>query len=44
VILCAEKFVGARLRNGTLRDVSPTLLELLGLARAPEMTGASLIL
>jgi 2,3-bisphosphoglycerate-independent phosphoglycerate mutase len=43
VILCGERFVGARLRNGTLRDVAPTLLELLGLARAEEMTGASLI-
>ena len=43
VILCGEAFVGGRLRNGTLRDVAPTLLELLGLARAPEMTGASLI-
>ena len=43
VILCGERFVGARLRNGTLRDVAPTMLELLGLARAEEMTGASLI-
>jgi 2,3-bisphosphoglycerate-independent phosphoglycerate mutase len=43
VILCGERFVGARLRDGTLRDVAPTLLELLELPRAPEMTGASLI-
>ena len=43
VILCGAAHVGARLRNGTLRDVAPTLLELLGLARTPEMTGASLI-
>ena len=43
VILCGEKFRGARLRNGTLRDVAPTMLELLGLARAPDMTGASLV-
>ena len=43
VILCGDRFVGARLRNGTLRDVAPTLLELMELARAPEMTGASLV-
>jgi 2,3-bisphosphoglycerate-independent phosphoglycerate mutase len=43
VILCGEQFVGKRLRNGTLRDVAPTMLELMGLARASEMTGASLI-
>ena len=43
VIICGDRFVGARLRNGTLRDVAPTLLELLGLARAQEMTGASLL-
>jgi len=43
VILCDERFVGKRLRNGSLRDVAPTLLELLELERAPEMTGESLI-
>jgi 2,3-bisphosphoglycerate-independent phosphoglycerate mutase len=43
VILCGEPFVGGRLRNGTLRDVAPTMLELLGIAGAPEMTGASLL-
>lgn len=43
VILCGEPFVGGRLRDGTLRDVAPTMLELLGIAGAPEMTGASLI-
>jgi 2,3-bisphosphoglycerate-independent phosphoglycerate mutase len=43
VILCGDRFVGSRLRNGTLRDVAPTLLELLELKTAPEMTGASLL-
>ncbi|MEO6212506.1 MAG: 2,3-bisphosphoglycerate-independent phosphoglycerate mutase [Vicinamibacterales bacterium] len=43
VILCDERFTGARLRNGSLRDVAPTMLELLELAGAREMTGTSLI-
>jgi 2,3-bisphosphoglycerate-independent phosphoglycerate mutase len=43
VILCGEQFVGARLRNGSLRDVAPTMLQLLGLTPSPEMTGKSLI-
>jgi 2,3-bisphosphoglycerate-independent phosphoglycerate mutase len=34
---------GARLRPGRLADVAPTLLDLLGLAPPPEMTGQSLI-
>ena len=43
VVLCDEARVGRRLRDGSLRDVAPTLLDLLGLPLAPEMTGASLI-
>ena len=43
VILCDERYRGKRLRNGSLRDVAPTLLELLGLANSPGMTGSSLI-
>ena len=35
---------GARLRDGRLADVAPTLLDLLGLPLPPEMTGRSLIL
>jgi 2,3-bisphosphoglycerate-independent phosphoglycerate mutase len=35
---------GARLRNGRLADVAPTVLDLLGLPLPPEMTGRSLIL
>ena len=35
---------GARLRDGRLADVAPTLLALMGLGQPPEMTGESLIL
>jgi 2,3-bisphosphoglycerate-independent phosphoglycerate mutase len=34
---------GAHLRNGRLADLSPTLLDLMGLELPPEMTGRSLI-
>jgi 2,3-bisphosphoglycerate-independent phosphoglycerate mutase len=34
---------GAGLRDGILADVAPTLLDLMGMARPPEMTGQSLI-
>ncbi|MCB2127959.1 MAG: 2,3-bisphosphoglycerate-independent phosphoglycerate mutase [Rhodobacteraceae bacterium] len=34
---------GARLRNGRLADLAPSLLELMGLPLPPEMTGQSLI-
>ncbi|MBM9596197.1 2,3-bisphosphoglycerate-independent phosphoglycerate mutase [Roseitranquillus sediminis] len=34
---------GARLVNGRLADLAPTLLELMGLEQPPEMTGRSLI-
>ena len=34
---------GAGLRNGRLADLAPTLLQLMGLAVPPEMTGESLI-
>ncbi|MGA1683008.1 MAG: 2,3-bisphosphoglycerate-independent phosphoglycerate mutase [Gemmobacter sp.] len=34
---------GARLRDGRLADVAPTVLDLMGLAPPPEMTGRSLI-
>jgi 2,3-bisphosphoglycerate-independent phosphoglycerate mutase len=43
VLLCNEELIGRRLRDGSLRDVAPTLLDLLGLPLAPEMTGASLL-
>jgi len=34
---------GARLRNGRLSDLAPTLLDLMGLPQPPEMTGQTLI-
>jgi 2,3-bisphosphoglycerate-independent phosphoglycerate mutase len=34
---------GAKLRDGLLSDLAPTLLELMGLEQPPEMTGQSLI-
>ena len=34
---------GARLRNGRLSDLAPTLLTLMGLPKPPEMTGESLL-
>jgi 2,3-bisphosphoglycerate-independent phosphoglycerate mutase len=43
VILCADRFVGRKLRDGSLRDVAPTLLELLEISSPPEMTGRSLL-
>jgi 2,3-bisphosphoglycerate-independent phosphoglycerate mutase len=43
VILCDERFVGGTLRDGTLRDVAPTMLELLGIEKSKEMTGGSLL-
>jgi 2,3-bisphosphoglycerate-independent phosphoglycerate mutase len=36
--------IGARLRNGILADIAPTLLEILGIEKPIEMTGKSLIL
>jgi 2,3-bisphosphoglycerate-independent phosphoglycerate mutase len=43
VVLCDETRTGRRLRNGSLRDVAPTVLDILGLEMTPEMTGQSLI-
>ncbi len=43
VILCGDAFIGRALRNGTLRDVALTVLELLNLPSSPEMTGRSLL-
>ena len=34
---------GARLRDGRLADLAPTLLELMGIEKPPEMTGESLL-
>jgi 2,3-bisphosphoglycerate-independent phosphoglycerate mutase len=43
VILCDEASIGRRLRDGTLRDIAPTMLGLLGIEMSKEMTGGSLI-
>jgi 2,3-bisphosphoglycerate-independent phosphoglycerate mutase len=43
VILCDDRYAGRHLRDGSLRDVAPTMLELLEIDRSPEMTGTSLI-
>jgi 2,3-bisphosphoglycerate-independent phosphoglycerate mutase len=43
VILFDEAAVGRQLRDGTLRDVAPTMLSLLGIAPSAEMTGATLL-
>jgi len=42
-ILVADKFINQRLReNGALRDIAPTMLELLGIPIPQEMTGDKL--
>jgi 2,3-bisphosphoglycerate-independent phosphoglycerate mutase len=43
VILCDETRRSRSLRDGSLRDVAPTMLDLLDLPLAPEMTGATLL-
>jgi 2,3-bisphosphoglycerate-independent phosphoglycerate mutase len=43
VILCDDRFTGRRLKHGSLRDVAPTMLELIGLDPSAEMTGSSLL-
>jgi 2,3-bisphosphoglycerate-independent phosphoglycerate mutase len=43
VILCDERFRGRTLRDGALCDVAPTILDLLDIPLAAEMTGRSLL-
>jgi 2,3-bisphosphoglycerate-independent phosphoglycerate mutase len=43
VILCDDSLASRRLRDGTLRDVAPTILSLLGIPLSREMTGSSLL-
>ena len=43
VILCHDRFRGRPLNDGTLRDVAPTLLALLGIPQSPDMTGRCLV-
>jgi 2,3-bisphosphoglycerate-independent phosphoglycerate mutase len=43
-ILCDPEFKGKLRDGGSLEDIAPTVLELLGLEKPPEMTGRSLLL
>ena len=43
VLLVSEGYAGARLRDGALSDVAPTVCELLGIPPGPEMVWRSLI-
>jgi 2,3-bisphosphoglycerate-independent phosphoglycerate mutase len=42
-ILISEKFKKSELRDGSLKDVTPTLLDVMGLKKPKAMTGKSLI-
>ncbi|MBF7081679.1 2,3-bisphosphoglycerate-independent phosphoglycerate mutase [Desulfallas sp. Bu1-1] len=42
-ILVSDRHLGVKLHPGTLQDVAPTMLDLLGIEKPPEMTGRSLI-
>lgn len=42
LVLVDETRTNVRLRDGSLRDVAPTLCELLGIPAGPQMTGRSL--
>ena len=43
IVVCSDDLVGAKLRPmGVLSDVTPTLLDLAGVAKSPEMSGVSL--
>src|SRR5215470_10606445 len=43
-VLCDPEFKGTLREGGSLEDVAPTMLELLGVEKPPEMTGRSLLL
>ena len=43
VLLCSDTYIGRELRDGWLRDVAPTILDLLEIQPAAEMTGKNLI-
>ena len=43
IVVVAHGVRGRHLRDGALRDVAPTLCELLGIPLGPEMTGRSLL-
>ncbi len=44
LVIFDERFKGSKLReDGTLADIGPTLLEMMGLPQPEEMTGRSLL-
>ena len=44
LIVFDDRYLGRRLREGgTLADIGPTLLEMMGLPQPKEMTGRSLL-
>jgi 2,3-bisphosphoglycerate-independent phosphoglycerate mutase len=43
-ILCDHDFKGTLREGGSIEDIAPTMLELLGVEKPPEMTGRSLLL
>ena len=43
LVLVADDYRTARLRDGILADVAPTICQLLGVDPGPEMTGGSLL-
>lgn len=43
-ILCDPEFKGTLREGGSLEDIAPTMLELLGIEKPPEMTGRSLLM
>jgi 2,3-bisphosphoglycerate-independent phosphoglycerate mutase len=42
-IVADASLKGAKLRDGILADVSPTLCDVMGIDKAPTMTGRSLL-
>ena len=42
-IMVSKQYARAKLRDGILGDVAPTILELFGLKKPKEMTGKSLL-
>jgi 2,3-bisphosphoglycerate-independent phosphoglycerate mutase len=43
VVLCSDRYIGRTLTGGALCDVAPTILDLLEIPQAAEMTGRSLL-
>jgi 2,3-bisphosphoglycerate-independent phosphoglycerate mutase len=42
-IVASESLRGAKLRDGILADVSPTLCDVMGIEKSPRMSGRSLL-